>query len=625
MRLPPKPLTLSGNRLPLTALQGAAYRLAFVATVLCASLPAFSQSTQWSARIANTIVQHNPVGQASVRTEGAWDEETGRQLEGLEALWYDSANGDYFRYGKSVVDQYLDSVNRNASFSDNASLGRQLLLMYRVTLAPKYYKAAAEIRQQIAADCDVSSAQQSGPQSKGLCTAQPFLAEYASVFQEPQDFAGITRGFERWNESAQSSMVGVETAAALSNAASIARLSAALVDSLPYYPKEDPGRTELIAMLNRIAATAGHRQDPETGFFDEAAVSTGSMQPPASTFANCLFVYALAKGARLGYLPESATAHAEQAWHGVLKYAAQTYADGIVTLRLDLARIDPNRKTSGEHRAPADADNSAGLGAFLLAATEVDHAPTAALAQGQTVLLDAWYNSQQRKNAAGQAEYFHYKWSDLSDSGYALFGQMFQTYGMMTETLYAAPTQSNLEHAKFYIIVSPDIPIKNPNPHYMTDRDAEEVAAWVKKGGVLILMENDPPNADISHLNLLADRFGIHFDDVLHHHIIGEQVEDGRIPVVAEGPIFHHPHTLYMKDTSAISLRGPAVALLRDRGDVVMAAAKYGRGTIFAAVDPWLYNEYTDGRKNPLIYNQFDNFAGGKELVRWLLEQRPQP
>ena len=137
-------------------------------------------------------------------------------------------------------------------------------------------------------------------------------------------------------------------------------------------------------------------------------------------------------------------------------------------------------------------------------------------------------------------------------------------------------------------------------------------------------MENDPPNADISHLNLLSDRFGIHFDDVLHHHILGEHVEDGRIPVVAEGPIFHHPHTLYMKDTCAISLRGPAVALLRDRGDVVMATAKYGRGTVFAAVDPWLYNEYTDGRKNPLIYNQFDNFAGGKELVRWLLEQRPQ-
>jgi unsaturated rhamnogalacturonyl hydrolase len=136
------------------------------------------------------------------------------------------------------------------------------------------------------------------------------------------------------------------------------------------------------------------------------------------------------------------------------------------------------------------------------------------------------------------------------------------------------------------------------------------------------MMENDPPNADIAHLNLLADRFGIHFNDVLSHHILGEQVENGTIVVRPDGRLFHEAHTLYMKDTCSISLRGTASALLSDRGDVVMATAKYGRGTVFAAVDPWVYNEYTDGRKNAQIYARFDNFAGGRELVRWLLEQR---
>jgi unsaturated rhamnogalacturonyl hydrolase len=37
--------------------------------------------------------------------------------------------------------------------------------------------------------------------------------------------------------------------------------------------------------------------------------------------------------------------------------------------------------------------------------------------------------------------------------------------------------------------------------------------------------------------------------------------------------------------------------------------------------DPWLYNEYTDGRKLPPMY---DNYAAGKELVRWVLEQVAQ-
>jgi hypothetical protein len=39
-------------------------------------------------------------------------------------------------------------------------------------------------------------------------------------------------------------------------------------------------------------------------------------------------------------------------------------------------------------------------------------------------------------------------------------------------------------------------------------------------------------------------------------------------------------------------------------------------------VDPWLYNEYTDGH-NRNLPSEYDNFTGGKELVRWLIEQLP--
>ena len=635
MRLPPKPPTLAGNRLPRRVRRRSLCLQTVIALVLYSALPCYAQSTPWSERVANAIIRLNPVNETEARPVNAWDDETGLQLEGLDAVWYNTANGDYFRYGKGKVDEYLrvneprDSDNQTTSALGDALLGRQLLLLYRVTLDAKYYKAAAGIRETIASACDISSAGRSQSRSEVPCMAQPFLAEYASVFREPQDFAGITQSFRRWNEMAYPPAEGKETAAADSRALAIARRAMALVDSLSYYPQEDPGRPELIAMLNRIASEAVRHQDSETGLFDELPRSTTSNHHPASPTAECLLVYALAKGARLGYLPERRSSHAQLAWQGVLKHFVQQDPSGAITMT-------EGAVNSARNRSPAEDKGSAppaalkdpnkegvGLGALLLAAAEVDNAPTAAIARGERVMLDAWYNSQQRKNAAGQSESFHYKWSDLSDSGYSLFGHIFQSFGAVTETLYSAPTKISLAKARFYIIVSPDIPIKNPDPHYMTDHDVEEIAAWVKSGGVLVLMENDPPNADIAHLNLLADRFGIHFDDVLHHHIIGEQVEDGRIPVATEGKLFHHPHTLYMKDTCAISLSGPALALLRDRGDVVMATAKYGRGTVFAAVDPWLYNEYTDGRKNPSIYNQFDNFSGGKELVQWLVQQHP--
>jgi unsaturated rhamnogalacturonyl hydrolase len=249
------------------------------------------------------------------------------------------------------------------------------------------------------------------------------------------------------------------------------------------------------------------------------------------------------------------------------------------------------------------------------------HAATPNPWQGAKVTLDAWFNSQRRKNAAGQMEYFHYKWDDSTDTGFSQFANIFHSFGATTDTLYSAPTVEKLTGSQLYIIVSPDIPAKNPNPHYVQAEDADQVVQWVKEGGVLVLMENDPANADIEHLDVLADRFGIHFDAVLRHHVIGEQLALGTIAVNGDGPVFFHPHVFFMKDTCAISVKRPAVALVEDGADTVIATAKYGKGTVLAVVDPWLYNEYIDDHRLP---SRYDNLEGGKELVRWLLQQIPE-
>lgn len=256
---------------------------------------------------------------------------------------------------------------------------------------------------------------------------------------------------------------------------------------------------------------------------------------------------------------------------------------------------------------------------LMRAAGPINVQPRATEGRGQKVLLDAWYNSQTRINAAGKRELFHYKWNDTTDSGFSLFGQIFRSYGIATDTLASAPTAANLRGAQYYIIVSPDNPAKNPAPHYMNAADAEQIAQWVGAGGVLLIMENDPANADIPHMDVLADRFGLHFNNVLVHHVIGDEFGMGRIDVNSPSPPFTHPHVLYMKDTCSLALSKGARPLLRWKGDTLMAVAKYGKGTVVAVTDPWLYNEYTDGRKLPAEY---DNFAAGVEFVGWLLGQR---
>ena len=587
--------------------------------VLCFGLAAQAvcgQSATWTQRIADATLHRQAAGQRATAPSGEWSAETGQLLEGMEAAWYDTADGDYFRYARQVVDAHLNANGAAASAAsragslDDGLYGRQLLRMYRVTLDPKYYAAAQRLRQQLLSSCGayLAGSGEAGAKAEpeNRCMAQPFLAEYALVFQEPEDFARITQSFVRWSgQSGQSWAPHAKEAEDSFAMRDAAWLVVNLVDSLQYYPLDNPGRAKLTALLRRTAAEVAQHEDRATGLWYQTpggpAAERRLMQPRDA----CMFAYALMKGVRLGYLPATYSADAERAWHGIQERVVQVHDGGEISL--------------------AGKPGSNGDGALLLAATEADLAPTAALGRGATVLLDAWYNSQQRTDAAGKMDYFHYKWADFSNSGYSLFGHLWRSYGAATGTLYSAPTHANLSKAQFYVIASPDIPARNPNPHYMTVQDAGEIAIWVKRGGVLILMENDPPNADIAHLDLLADRFGIHFDNVLTHHIIGEQVGPGRIPVVVgSSPVFHHAHTLYMKDTCTISLRGKAAALLQDREGIVMATAKYGRGTVFASVDPWLYNEYTDGRKNAAIYGRFDNFAGGRELVQWLLRQRPE-
>jgi len=49
-----------------------------------------------------------------------------------------------------------------------------------------------------------------------------------------------------------------------------------------------------------------------------------------------------------------------------------------------------------------------------------------------------------------------------------------------------------------------------------------------------------------------------------------------------------------------------------------MATASFGKGTVFAIGDPWLYNEYVDGRKLP---KDFQNFQAAEELTTWLISK----
>jgi unsaturated rhamnogalacturonyl hydrolase len=93
--------------------------------------------------------------------------------------------------------------------------------------------------------------------------------------------------------------------------------------------------------------------------------------------------------------------------------------------------------------------------------------------------------------------------------------------------------------------------------------------------------------------------------------------EMGKLLIPAGNPIFK-PAKVYMKDICSITVTAPAKGIMDWQGNTVMAVAHVGKGLVFATVDPWFYNEYTDGRHLP---PEFRNFEAAGEFTGWLVEQ----
>jgi unsaturated rhamnogalacturonyl hydrolase len=629
-------------------------------SALAGPLAASADPLPMSQRAANSAIARWPDGHfAPAPAPSTWNYELGTLLDGMRAVWLTDVDPRDFNYIKSSVDALIapdgsiPTLKPEEHQLDNILLGRQLLFLYGVTQDKRYLTAATFLWNQLGAQPrNVEGGywhKQRYPNQMwldGLYMAEPFRAEYASISHHPEEFADITKQFVLMEQHARDAKTGLlyhgwdaskqERWASQKSgdspqfwARGIGWYMMALVDTLDFYPEGDPGRVQLIAILQREAAAIARFQDKDTGVWYTMMNRPGDKGNYFESSSACMFVYALAKGVRRGYLPNTEAngilAVAQHGYQGILTHFVETQGDDVSltnTVKASGLGGEPYRDGSYDYYIGEKVvtNDPKGIGAFLLASTEMEYAPESTLARGDTVVVDGWFNSQLRTDAFAQQIDFHYKWNTWDNPGYSLFGHLFREFGAQTSEHDDEPTLANLKGTDVYVIASPDNPDKNPHPHFANAADAEQLAQWVNAGGVLVIMENDTSFADLDHFNVIGDKFGIHFNGVLRKHVIGTNWEQGRINIDGNGPIFRHPHTIYVKDVCTITPTGPARSVLSEGDDIFMATTKYGKGTVIAFTDPWLYNEYTDGRKLPAIY---DNYAAGKEFARWILEQVP--
>lgn len=620
----------------------------------------FAQQIPWSQRMADSfIARHKDSILVGKSTLTRWDYEQGLMLKAIERVWYRTGEGKYFEYIRKDLDQYVKEDGSIRTYKaedfniDNIPTGRALLTAYQQTQPDKekYKKAADLLWKQLE---NQPKTKEGGYWHKkrypyqmwldGLFMGEPFAAEYSQLFDHPDHFNDIARQFELIEKYAVDKKTGLvyhgydesreqpwanKTTGVSPHfwGRAIGWYAMALVDVLDYFPQNHPKRTALIGYLQRLAPVLTKYQDKNSGLWYQI-VDQGSREGNYfEASASCMFVYSLAKASRMGYIPNHYLENARKGYAGILKTFVEKEPDGLLSLNktVSVGGLGGTPYRDGSYSyylsEPIRKNDLKGVGPFIMASVEMEIADENNAGRNKKVALDYYFNHEFRKTSSEGTEPFHYTWEDRQHSGYWLWGNIFRDFGAQTVSIPDAPTSENLKGKDVYIIVDPDTKKETASPHFIEPKDIKVISDWVKAGGVLVLMANDTSNCEIPHFNELAKVFGIQFTNKNRNMVQGVQFEQGKIEVTSDRSIFTQATKLYIKELSPLSLSGNAKSVLTDQADVIMATSQYGKGTVFALGDPWIYNEYLDGRR---INNSFQNFEAAKELSLWLLKQIPK-
>jgi unsaturated rhamnogalacturonyl hydrolase len=285
---------------------------------------------------------------------------------------------------------------------DQVQPGVATLKLYDLTGEERYRKAADILRQQLRKQPRTPGGgfwHKGGYPDQmwldGLYMGEPFYADYAVRFDEPQDFQDIARQFalvgehtydpttglfyHGWDATGKLAWANPKTGASAHFwSRAIGWYAMGLVDVLAVMPADDPRRPELVELLRKVADGILKYQDPKTGVWwqvTDAAHRPGNFQEAS---ASCMFVYALAKGVNEGCLPRSDIPAIRAGYAGILRQFVRVAWDRK-TVNLErccqVAGLDIKNKASYAYytRVVRIVPNDLkGVGPFITAGIECD-------------------------------------------------------------------------------------------------------------------------------------------------------------------------------------------------------------------------------------------------------------
>jgi len=371
-----------------------------------ASVPtAAAPAARFAARMVESVMARAP----SVLTD-KWEYDTGMVLKGIERVALKSKNVAALAYIKHTMDGLIDASGSIKGYRidayniDQINMGRVLFRLWAEAQGKdkdRYRKALETLRSQMRThprtDDGAFWHKKIYPHQMwldGVYMASPFLAEYAATFHEPALFDDIAKQivlaeqhmrdassgllYHGWDERKEQRWADPKTGRSPQFwGRAMGWYAMAVVDVLDWMPQTHPQRQAVLSVLGRLAAALARFQDPATGVWWQVLDQPGRPGNYREASASSMFVYALSKAVRSGWLDKAAYGQvASRGYQGLLHEFIELESNGHVNLKnvCKVAGLGGNPYRDGSYAYYTSTEvvknDAKGVGAFILAAIE---------------------------------------------------------------------------------------------------------------------------------------------------------------------------------------------------------------------------------------------------------------
>ena len=324
------------------------------------------------------------------------------KVKGLRVLWDATGDSSYYYFVRNNVDINLNSIetypgnqylHHDIDYVNGASL---VLFMYSQTGELKYQSAADSVLKylkdfQRTADSGFYHKDWPRMQVDDLYMASPFLAEYGKLFSEQDDYRDAVIQATTMEKHTRDSVTGLYYHAWYEReymgndsgptpyfwGRGVGWIAMALVDVLDFLP-ESPDRDSVVKVFQRLAEGISNFQDDSTGLWWQVLDKKDTIGNFPESSASCMFVYALAKGIRMGYIDESYWYVANKGFQGILDNFIIENEDSTITITNVCPGQSPGNTFDGYAQTPYEDGHA--MGPFLMACVEIERSgmsPTA--------------------------------------------------------------------------------------------------------------------------------------------------------------------------------------------------------------------------------------------------------